>query len=167
MTGPRVLDVSSLPAYDISNKAPLWWGQLLMCLIEASLLLLLVAMYFYVRLSVDMWPPPGVVYIFRTSLRYASTILGRSTFFGGSLNVVFWSIGHTTFVSSLLTVVIASMPPSWAAVPDALSSASVQRPSWNRSSVRRSSTRPDGTSKRGAFRRPKRERTEIFASRQS
>lgn len=60
MTPARTLDVSSLPAYEISNRAPLWWGQLFMALIEASLFCILVAMYFYIRLSVDVWPPPGV-----------------------------------------------------------------------------------------------------------
>ena len=48
------------PPYDISSKAPLWWGQLLMCLIEGSMFCILIAMYFYMRLSVDVWPPPGV-----------------------------------------------------------------------------------------------------------
>jgi heme/copper-type cytochrome/quinol oxidase subunit 3 len=60
VTTPRVLDVSGLPAYDISSRSPLWLGQLLMCLIEGSLFLILIAMYFYLRLSVDVWPPPGV-----------------------------------------------------------------------------------------------------------
>jgi heme/copper-type cytochrome/quinol oxidase subunit 3 len=60
VTTARTLDVSGLPAYEISNRAPLWWGQLLMALIEASLFCILIAMYFYIRLSVDVWPPPGV-----------------------------------------------------------------------------------------------------------
>jgi heme/copper-type cytochrome/quinol oxidase subunit 3 len=60
VTPLRTLDVSGLPAYEISARAPLWWGQLLMTLIEGSLFLILAAMYFYVRISVDVWPPPGV-----------------------------------------------------------------------------------------------------------
>jgi cytochrome c oxidase subunit I+III len=56
----RVLDVSGLPAYDISNKSPLWWGQLLLCFIEGTLFLTLIAAYFYLRLRVDVWPPPGI-----------------------------------------------------------------------------------------------------------
>ena len=51
--------IAALKPYDISNKAPLWWGQLLMALIEASMFLMLLVMYFYMRLSVDVWPPPG------------------------------------------------------------------------------------------------------------
>ena len=33
MNGTRVIDVSGLPPYNISNKSPLWWGQAMMCLI--------------------------------------------------------------------------------------------------------------------------------------
>ena len=60
MTPAPVIDVSGLPPYEISNRAPLFWGQLLLCAIEGSMLLMLIAMYFYLRLSVDIWPPPGV-----------------------------------------------------------------------------------------------------------
>jgi heme/copper-type cytochrome/quinol oxidase subunit 3 len=56
----RTLDVSGLPPYSISNQSPLWWGQVLMCGIEGSLLCMLAAAYFYLRLGVDVWPPPGV-----------------------------------------------------------------------------------------------------------
>ncbi len=59
MTTQRTLDVSGLKPYLISNQAPLWWGQFMMCLIEGSLFLMLIAVYFYLRLSVDVWPPPG------------------------------------------------------------------------------------------------------------
>jgi len=60
MTRARTLDVSQLPTFEISSRAPLWWGQLLMCLIEGSLFCILIAIYFYARLSVDVWPPPGI-----------------------------------------------------------------------------------------------------------
>ncbi len=56
----RTLDVSSLPAYTISSQSLTWWGQLLMCVIEGSLFCMLMAVYFYLRLGVDIWPPPGV-----------------------------------------------------------------------------------------------------------
>ena len=59
MIPPRTLDVSGLRPYDISAKAPLWWGQLLLVFIEGSMFLMLIAMYFYIRISVDVWPPPG------------------------------------------------------------------------------------------------------------
>jgi hypothetical protein len=54
MSEPRTLDVSGLPPYEISNQSPLFWGQVLMCLIEGSLLCMLIATYFYLRLGVDV-----------------------------------------------------------------------------------------------------------------
>lgn len=60
MTARRTLDVGHLPPYDISSNAPLWWGQLVLGAIETTMLSILIACYFYSRLSVDMWPPPGV-----------------------------------------------------------------------------------------------------------
>jgi heme/copper-type cytochrome/quinol oxidase subunit 3 len=60
MTPAHTLDVSGLPTYEISNRAPLWWGQLLLCAIEGTMFAILIAMYFYLRLSVDVWPPPRV-----------------------------------------------------------------------------------------------------------
>lgn len=59
MTGPRVLDVSALPDYSISSRAPLWWGQVMLALIEGTMFAILIAMYFYYRSVVDVWPPPG------------------------------------------------------------------------------------------------------------
>jgi cytochrome c oxidase subunit III len=61
MSSRRVLDVSALPTYDISSQSPLWWGQLMMCLIEGSMFCMLIAIYFYLRLRVDVWPPPGTI----------------------------------------------------------------------------------------------------------
>ena len=34
MTAARTLDVSDLPDYAISTQAPLWWGQLLLAIVE-------------------------------------------------------------------------------------------------------------------------------------
>lgn len=60
MTAARTLDVSHLPTEDVSSHDPLWWGQFTLVLIEASMFFILIAMYFYIRLSYDVWPPPGV-----------------------------------------------------------------------------------------------------------
>src|SRR5689334_16877599 len=60
VTGERVIDVAGLPDFEISSRAPLFSGQLLMCAIEGSLFAILIAMYLYLRLGVDVWPPPGV-----------------------------------------------------------------------------------------------------------
>lgn len=60
MTTERTLDVSGLPEFAVSSQAPLWWGQACLAAIEATTFAILIAMYFYYRLSVDMWPPAGV-----------------------------------------------------------------------------------------------------------
>ena len=60
MTGPRTLDVSDLPVEEVSSHDPLWWGQFILALIESSMFFILLSMYFYIRLSYDVWPPPGV-----------------------------------------------------------------------------------------------------------
>jgi heme/copper-type cytochrome/quinol oxidase subunit 3 len=53
------LNVSRLPAFDISEQAPLWWGQMGIVAIESAMFGLLIATYLYYRLSFDVWPPPG------------------------------------------------------------------------------------------------------------
>lgn len=59
MAQRRVLDVSGLPDVAFGPKAPLWIGQFGMAVIESTLLLMLVAAYFYYRLHFESWPPPG------------------------------------------------------------------------------------------------------------
>lgn len=59
MTADKTLDVSGLPDYSISTQAPLWWGQLWLAAIEGTMFAIMIAIYFYLRLSVDVWPPPG------------------------------------------------------------------------------------------------------------
>jgi cytochrome c oxidase subunit I+III len=58
----KTLDVSHLPPYDISSQSPLWWGQLCIDFIEGSMFCILIAAFLYVRLRVDVWPPPGDQY---------------------------------------------------------------------------------------------------------
>lgn len=60
MTVRRTLDVSHLPTFAISSEAPLWWGQVFLAFIEGTMFCTLIAMYFYFRLSMDTWPPPGI-----------------------------------------------------------------------------------------------------------
>jgi cytochrome c oxidase subunit I+III len=55
----KTLDVSELPPFSISTDAPLWWGQFWMGIIECTLFAMMLGVYFYLRLSVDIWPPPG------------------------------------------------------------------------------------------------------------
>jgi cytochrome c oxidase subunit III len=62
MTEVRTLDVSHLKPYEISSQAPLWWGQLMIAFIEGTMFFILIAAYFYTRLRMDVWPPPGDQY---------------------------------------------------------------------------------------------------------
>ena len=59
MTEPKTVDVSHLPPYEISTQAPLWWGQALLAVIELTMFSLLIASFFYMRLQLDVFPPPG------------------------------------------------------------------------------------------------------------
>lgn len=60
MTTQRTLDVSYLPDSAFGSRAPLWWGQVAMMTIETTILAIIVAAYFYVRLGFSVWPPPNI-----------------------------------------------------------------------------------------------------------
>ncbi len=62
MSPHRVLDVSRLETVAFTYRAPLFWGALGIAAIEGAMFGLLIASYFYLRLGVDVWPPPGVQY---------------------------------------------------------------------------------------------------------
>ncbi len=62
MSDVRTLDVSHLKPYEISTQAPLWWGQLMIVFIEGTMFAILIGAYFYTRLRMDVWPPPGDQY---------------------------------------------------------------------------------------------------------
>jgi cytochrome c oxidase subunit I+III len=59
MTPVQTIDVSELQSYEISTQAPLWWGQLLLAVIEGTMFSIVLASFLYVRMRVDVWPPPG------------------------------------------------------------------------------------------------------------
>ena len=51
------LDVAVLDDHSFSHHAPIWWGNLLMILIEATAFALMVVSYYYIRRNFDTWPP--------------------------------------------------------------------------------------------------------------
>lgn len=51
------LDVSRLPPDTMDHRSPIWWGNLLMMIIETTMFGILVAAYFYLRANYDRWPP--------------------------------------------------------------------------------------------------------------
>ena len=53
-----VTDVGALPENAFSHHAPIWWGNLLMIIIEGAAFAILIASYFYIRRNFDNWPPP-------------------------------------------------------------------------------------------------------------
>jgi cytochrome c oxidase subunit 3 len=59
MTAAKTLDVSHLRPWDVSSQSPSWWGQVCLAIIEGTMFSILMACYFYVRLRMDVWPPPG------------------------------------------------------------------------------------------------------------
>jgi cytochrome c oxidase subunit I+III len=59
MTAAKTLDVSHLRPWDVSSQSPAWWGQVCLAIIEGTMFSILLAAYFYVRLRMDVWPPPG------------------------------------------------------------------------------------------------------------
>jgi cytochrome c oxidase subunit 3 len=52
-----LVDVSGLPKEEFSHGATIWWGNLLMCVIEGMAFALSIAAYFYIRRKFDTWPP--------------------------------------------------------------------------------------------------------------
>ena len=52
-----VLDVSTLPKFAFGHKGLIWWGTLGFMVIEGSMFVMMLIVYFYLRLKVDAWPP--------------------------------------------------------------------------------------------------------------
>lgn len=57
-----VMNIAAIPVIGYGSTAPLWWGNLLMIMIEGMLFVLCIASYFYLRLEFREWPPPRVPY---------------------------------------------------------------------------------------------------------
>src|SRR3954468_21677709 len=59
MTSARpTIDVSRLPATAFDSRAPGWWGNTLLMVIETTTVALVIVSYFYLRQSSLEWPPP-------------------------------------------------------------------------------------------------------------
>lgn len=61
-----VLDVSPLPKFAFGHKGLISWGTAGFMVIEGSMFVMALVVYFYLRLKVDAWPPslpdPGVTF---------------------------------------------------------------------------------------------------------
>jgi heme/copper-type cytochrome/quinol oxidase subunit 3 len=55
--GRRVLDVSALPRTMFGHQGLIWWGTAGFMVIEGSMFVIVLVVYFYLRLQVRSWPP--------------------------------------------------------------------------------------------------------------
>jgi len=66
MSERRVLDVSELPDSAFGHDGLIWWGTVGFMVIEGSMFVIAIIVYFYLRLKVETWPPslpdPNPVY---------------------------------------------------------------------------------------------------------
>jgi heme/copper-type cytochrome/quinol oxidase subunit 3 len=52
-----VLDVAALPGYAFGHQGLIWWGTVGFMVIEGSIFVISLVVYFYLRLKVSDWPP--------------------------------------------------------------------------------------------------------------
>ena len=54
------IDVAELPDMAFGSRGHMWWGSLLMSIIEGGTLAICIFSYFYVRRNFDAWPPARI-----------------------------------------------------------------------------------------------------------
>jgi cytochrome c oxidase subunit III len=57
VTRRRVLDVAALPDSAFGHQGLIWWGTVGFMVIEGSMFVIAIIVYFYLRLKVEAWPP--------------------------------------------------------------------------------------------------------------
>jgi heme/copper-type cytochrome/quinol oxidase subunit 3 len=57
MSTRTVVDVSPLPTFAFGHKGLVWWGTVGFMVIEGSMFVMGLIVYFYLRLKVEAWPP--------------------------------------------------------------------------------------------------------------
>ena len=66
MSSRTVVDVSPLPRFAFGHKGLIWWGTVGFMVIEGSMFVMALIVYFYLRLKVQEWPPnlpdPGLTF---------------------------------------------------------------------------------------------------------
>src|SRR5947209_1973866 len=53
----RTLDLSDLPTAVLDSRSLVWWGTIVMTIIESLVFAITVAAYFYLRTIANQWPP--------------------------------------------------------------------------------------------------------------
>ena len=66
MSARTLIDVSPLPRFAFGHKGLVWWGTVGFMVIEGSMFVMMLIVYFYLRLKVEEWPPnlpnPGLTF---------------------------------------------------------------------------------------------------------
>ena len=62
MSTITTLDVSALPSAAFGKRNPVWWGTVLLALIEGTTFAIMFVAYLYVRGNFDVWPPSGRIH---------------------------------------------------------------------------------------------------------
>ena len=57
MSASRTVDVSNLPSAALDSRSLVWWGTIVMSVIEAMVFAIAVGAYFYLRMLAHEWPP--------------------------------------------------------------------------------------------------------------
>lgn len=58
-TAAPAIDARELPPHALGEPAPLWWGVILMVTIEATMFVVMLGTYLYLRNETAAWPPLG------------------------------------------------------------------------------------------------------------
>lgn len=56
--GRPAFDISDLPKHGFDTRSLIWWGNLLLLMIETTMFGILVASYFYISQNFNLFPPP-------------------------------------------------------------------------------------------------------------
>jgi cytochrome c oxidase subunit III len=60
VNGRPVIPVGHLTNLVSGSRAPLWWGMVMLLVIESMVFGTLITSYFYLRMGAPEWPPPGI-----------------------------------------------------------------------------------------------------------
>ena len=60
MSQARTLDVSNLPDSVLDSRSLVWWGTIVMTVVESMVFAISIAGYFYLRMLASAWPPPRI-----------------------------------------------------------------------------------------------------------
>jgi cytochrome c oxidase subunit 1/cytochrome c oxidase subunit I+III len=60
VSAARTLDVSKLPDSVLDSRSLVWWGTIVMTVVEGMVFAISIAGYFYLRMLASAWPPPRI-----------------------------------------------------------------------------------------------------------